>query len=80
MFVDNQGAISLSRNPVHHQRSKHFDIKLHFVRDIIQKKIIDLKYVPSNDNIADIMTKPFTKVSLRRFEKLLFGEISEIKS
>ena len=71
--VDNQGAISLARNPVQHQRSKHFDIKLHFIRDIVEKNLIKISYVTSNDNIADLMTKPCTKIKLRKFEEMLFG-------
>ena len=71
--VDNQGAIKLSRNPVHHNRSKHFDIKYHFIRDSIASKKINSVYVPSEDNVADLMTKPFSKVKLRKFEELLFG-------
>ena len=73
--ADNQGAIRLSRNPVHHSRSKHFDIiKYHFIRDSIQSKKIDTVYVPSEENIADMMTKPFSKVKLRKFHGLLFGQ------
>jgi hypothetical protein len=71
--ADNQGAIRLSRNPVHHTRSKHFDIKYHFIRDSIATKKINTVYVPSTDNVADIMTKPFTKVKLRKFFGMIFG-------
>ena len=72
--ADNQGAIRLSRNPVHHSRSKHFDIKYHFIRDTILSKKIDTVYVPSEENIADMMTKPFSKLKLRKFWGLLFGD------
>ncbi|CAB4041487.1 Hypothetical predicted protein [Paramuricea clavata] len=61
--VDNQGAINLARNPVHHQRSKHIDTKYHFIRSEIQVGIISLKYVPTEDNIADVFTKPASKAS-----------------
>ncbi|XP_066954374.1 uncharacterized protein [Macrobrachium rosenbergii] len=46
--VDNKVAIALAKNPVHHQRSKHIDIKNHFLRSQIESKIVDLVYVPSN--------------------------------
>ena len=71
--ADNQGAIRLSKNPVHHNRSKHFDIKYHFIRDSIATKKIDTVYVQSADNVADLMTKPFSKVKLRKFFGMLFG-------
>ena len=73
IHADNQGAIRLSRNPIHHTRSKHYDIKYHFIRDSIHTKKIDTVYVPSEENIADLMTKPFTKVKIRKFHLLLFG-------
>jgi hypothetical protein len=71
--VDNQGAINLARNPVHHQRSKHRDIKYHFIRSEIQVGIISLKYVPSEDNIADIFTKPASKGKLEKFKHFMLG-------
>lgn len=65
--VDNQGAIALAKNPVHHQRSKHIDIKFHFIRSEVENGIVDLKYVPSDVNIADIFTKPLPKQKLNNF-------------
>ena len=56
--VDNQGAINLAKNPVNHQRSKHIDIKYHFIRSEIQKGNVRLQYVTTEDNVADIFTKP----------------------
>ena len=66
LMGDNQGALALAKNPVHHKLSKHFDIKLHFVRDLLKKKLFVLRYVPTKDNTADIMTKPLDK---QPFEK-----------
>ena len=71
--VDNQGAINLARNPVHHQRSKHIDIKYHFIISEIQVGIIILKYVPTEDNIADVFTKPASKGKLEKFKHFMLG-------
>lgn len=60
MKVDNQGAIRLAINPSTHQRTKHIDIKHHHIRQLIEDKIIKLTYVPTNDQLADILTKPLT--------------------
>ena len=68
--IDNQGAISLAKNPVHHQRSKHIDIRYHFIRNEIQNGIVDLKYVKSEDNVSDIFTKPVSKSKLLKFENI----------
>ena len=67
LHVDNMGAIDLCKNPVHHQRSKHIDIKYHFIRSKICDGSFVLEYVPSKENIADIFTKACTKLSLRKF-------------
>ncbi|KAG8930012.1 hypothetical protein FRC01_003405 [Tulasnella sp. 417] len=56
--VDNQGAISLQHNPIDHDRSKHIDIKYHFVREAIQENFIATNYIPTQYQSADIFTKP----------------------
>ena len=68
LHVDNMGAIDLSKNPVHHQRTKHVDIKYHFIRSKVQDGTIVLRYVPSKENMADIFTKPCTRMSLNKFQ------------
>ena len=67
MNVDNMGTIDLSKNPVHHQRSKHIDTRFHFVRFKIADGSVQLQYVPSKENIADIFTKPCSGQALRVF-------------
>ncbi len=66
--VDNQGSIALAKNPVHHQRSKHIDVRYHFIRDVVSDGVVKLYYVPTNENIADVLTKP---VSGRKIVNLL---------
>ena len=60
-------------NPINHNKSKYIDIKYHFIRDAYNDKIIDVVYTPTETNIADLMTKPMTKVKLQNFQTLLFG-------
>jgi hypothetical protein len=64
---DNQGSIKMSHNPVMHSRTKHIDIRYHYVRETVSDGIIALKYCPTKDMIADILTKPLGK---GRFEIL----------
>ena len=73
MSCDNQGAIALSKNPTKHSKAKHIDIRYHFVRECHEKGVLDLKYVPSNDNFADIFTKPPKKFLLEKFTHFIFG-------
>ncbi len=73
VYEDNQGAIALARNPVHRQRCKHVDIKYHFVRSLLDGDKMNLEYCPTNDMVADILTKPATKLKLMKFEMFVFG-------
>ncbi|UYV73992.1 hypothetical protein LAZ67_11001747 [Cordylochernes scorpioides] len=57
IFCDNQSCIRLVHNPEYHKRTKHIDISYHFIRDHFQNHAIDLLYVCSNDQAADIFTK-----------------------
>ncbi|GJZ67017.1 hypothetical protein Tco_0630257, partial [Tanacetum coccineum] len=63
IMCDNKGAIDLSKNPVQHSRTKHIEIRHHFLRDNVQKGNITIKKVSSEDNIADILTKPLKRES-----------------
>ncbi|GJR29834.1 retrovirus-related pol polyprotein from transposon TNT 1-94 [Tanacetum coccineum] len=63
IMCNNKGAINLSKNPVQHSRTKHIEIRHHFLRDNVQKGHISIEKVPSVDNIADILTKPLKRES-----------------
>ena len=65
--VDNQSAIKLANNPVCHQRSKHIDIRYHFIRDNVSSGEIKLQYVNTIMNIADIFTKPVSNIRMNQF-------------
>ncbi|GKB92062.1 retrovirus-related pol polyprotein from transposon TNT 1-94 [Tanacetum coccineum] len=63
IMCDNKGAIDLSKNLVQHSRTKHIKIRHHFLRDNVQKGNISIEKVLSEDNIADIFTKPLKRES-----------------
>ncbi|KAL3820422.1 hypothetical protein ACJIZ3_006327 [Penstemon smallii] len=67
LFCDNLGATYLSKNPIQHTRTKHVDIDFHFVRERIQAKALQVSFVSSKDQLADILTKP---LSTPRFSAL----------
>ena len=75
LYGDNQGALALSKNPVNHQRSKHIDIKFHFIRSEVQNGRVELVYVPSQENVADIFTKPIGRNKFGGFVNMLFGKV-----
>jgi hypothetical protein len=63
IFCDNKSSISLATNPNFHSRSKHIDIRHHFIREKIQNKDLIVQFIESQDMTADILTKglPFSK-------------------
>ena len=74
LFCDNQSAISLAKNPVKHSRSKHIDIlRFHFIRNEIENDSLAILYVPTDENVSDIFTKPMSKIKLQKFKSILFG-------
>ncbi|KAL2336947.1 hypothetical protein Fmac_011393 [Flemingia macrophylla] len=68
IMCDNTAAINLSKNPVMHSRSKHIEIKHHFIRDHVQRGTVELIFINTEEQLADIFTKPLPEdrfVSLR---------------
>lgn len=62
LLMDNQSAIKLIKNPEFHKRTKHIDVRFHFVREKYAEKFFNLKYVNTKEQLADIFTKPLPKV------------------
>ena len=61
IYCDNTSAISLSKNPIQHSKEKHIPIKYHYLRDQAANKNIKLEYIPTQEQVADIFTKPLCK-------------------
>jgi hypothetical protein len=65
IMMDNMSAIALSKNPVLHGRSKHIKTKYHFIRECVERGELELEYVRTGDQIADILTKPLGRVQFQ---------------
>ncbi|GKA29824.1 hypothetical protein Tco_0716069 [Tanacetum coccineum] len=66
IFCDNTSTIAISNNPVLHSRTKHIDIRYHFIRDRILKGDIELHFIPTQYQLADIFTKPLDEPTFKR--------------
>jgi hypothetical protein len=64
IHCDNQSCIKLTENPVFHDRSKHIEMRYHYVRDMVQKNVLSIQYVLTAEQTTDIFTKP---LSLTKF-------------
>jgi hypothetical protein len=67
IYCDNQSAIALVNNPTFHQRTKHIDVRLFYIRELQESKKVNIVYLNTEQQIADILTKP---LAAPRFEKL----------
>lgn len=71
LFCDNEAAIDIVKSTHFHQRTKHIDIKFHFVKDLYQRNLIDIKSISTDQQKADLLTKPLKIVKLERSLKML---------
>ena len=61
VYCDNSNAIDISKNPVKHSRTKHIEIRYHFIRDLVERKVVVLEYIPTDRQNANIFTKPLDR-------------------
>ena len=71
IHCDNQSCVKLSENPVFHDRSKHIEIKYHYIRDMVQRGVVKLLYVATEEHIADVLMKPLARLKFEYFRERL---------
>ena len=67
IHYDSQSCIKLSENLIFHDRSKHIEMKYHYIKDMVQRNVIKLQYIATDEQVADILTKP---LPVKKYEYL----------
>ena len=70
IHCDNQSCVKLLENPVFLDKSKHIEIKYHYIRDMVQKGAVKLNYVVMKEQIADVLTNPLARVKFKYFTRV----------
>ena len=65
ILCDNKAAISIAKNHVHHDMTKHMEIDRHFIEEKIDSRVANLEYIPSSQQTADILTRVFHSPPMR---------------
>ena len=68
LYYDNKSAINIVHNPVQHDRTKHIEIDMHFIKEKIEEGLVCMSYVPSEHQLADVLTKG---LNTSRFHELI---------
>jgi hypothetical protein len=71
ILCDNQSCIKMTENPVFQDRSKHIEIHYHFIRDMVQRGALKLQYISMDEQVADVLTKPLSRVKFEHFRDKL---------
>jgi hypothetical protein len=71
ILCDNQSCIKMTENPVFHDRSKHIEIRYHYIRDMVQRGALKLQYISTDEQVVDVLTKPLSRIKFEYFRDKL---------
>jgi hypothetical protein len=67
ILCNNQSCIKMTSNLVFHNRLKHIEIRYHYIRDMVQRGALKLQYISTDEQVADVLTKPLSRVKFEYF-------------
>jgi hypothetical protein len=67
ILCDNHSCIKMTENPVFHDRLKHIEIHYHYIRDMAQRGALKLQYINMDEQVADVLTKPLSRINFEYF-------------
>ena len=68
---DNQSCVQMLVNLVHHDTTKHVEMRYHYVQDMVQRRAVELQFVPMDEQDVDVLTKPLVRGKFEGFRKML---------
>ena len=71
VYCDNSSAIDISKKPIQHSKTKHIEIRYHFIRDLVERKMVCLEYIPTERQNADIFTKPLDRSKFKTLRQVI---------
>ena len=71
IYCDNQSCIKLSKNPMFHEKSKHIKIKYQYIRDVVEKGVVKLQFVATDEQVVDVLTTLLSEVKFEYFKNKL---------
>jgi hypothetical protein len=71
LWCDNQSAIKIAKDPVQHQRIKHIELHMHFIKKLIHDKVIEVLFCPTEDQVADIFTNSLIEEKFSKLRSML---------
>ena len=71
IYCDSHSFVKLSENPIFHEKLKHIEIKYNYIRDMVQRGVVKLQYVVTEEHIADVLMKPLARMKFEYFKERL---------
>lgn len=71
LLCDNTSTINISKNPVLHSRTKHIEIRYHFIRNLVEEQLLELTFIPTEQQLADFLTKPLDNLRFTSLRKAI---------